>query len=64
MTELWRTLVDSESRWEAGWPEGTLADLRSPEGVREVVGQRLARLDTATIDLLELAAVAGHEFDL
>ena len=64
MTELWRTLVDSEARWEGGWPDGTLADLRSPEGVREVVGQRLARLDTATIDVLELAAVAGHEFDL
>ena len=46
MTELWRTLVDSEARWEGGWPEETLADLRSPEGVREVVGQRLARLDT------------------
>ncbi len=64
MTELWRTLRESEAWWESGWPAGTLADLRSPEGVREVVGQRLARVDTATIDLLELAAVAGQEFDL
>ncbi len=64
MTELWRTLRDSDVQWDGGWPTGVLADLASPEGVREVVGQRLARLDTATIDVLELAAVAGHEFDL
>ena len=38
---------------------GALAGLGSPEGVREVVGQRLARLSTATTALLELAAVAG-----
>ncbi|HEY4823429.1 MAG TPA: LuxR C-terminal-related transcriptional regulator, partial [Solirubrobacteraceae bacterium] len=34
------------------------------EGVREVVSQRLARLSTATTRRLELAAVAGPEFDL
>src|SRR4051794_7534928 len=41
-----------------------LAGLGSPEGVREVVGQRLDRLTAATTALLELAAVAGPEFDL
>ena len=32
--------------------------------MREVVSHRLARLSTATTRLLELAAVAGQEFDL
>ena len=53
--ELWRSLVD------AGEP---LAELGTPESVREVVGQRLARLRPATRDLLELAATAGAEFEL
>jgi DNA-binding CsgD family transcriptional regulator len=67
MTELWRTLLESETAsvhdGSAGLA-GALADLGSPEGVREVVSQRLSRLSTATIGLLELAAVAGPEFDL
>jgi DNA-binding CsgD family transcriptional regulator/tetratricopeptide (TPR) repeat protein len=40
------------------------AELASPESVREVVSQRLARLGPATTDLLEVAATAGAEFDL
>jgi DNA-binding CsgD family transcriptional regulator len=67
MTELWRTLLDSGIVSRAGDDEQlTLAvgQLGSPEGVREVVSQRLAKLDAATIRLLELAAVAGPEFDL
>jgi DNA-binding CsgD family transcriptional regulator/tetratricopeptide (TPR) repeat protein len=67
MTELWRTLLETEtlSHGDGGARlAGALADLGSPEGVREVVGQRLARLSTATTALLELAAVAGAEFDL
>ncbi len=67
VTELWRTLLETEAssldddsaRWAA-----VLADLGSTEGVREVVSQRLARLNAPTTSLLELAAVAGHEFDL
>ena len=67
MTELWRTLLESGT---ASVHDGgtrlahALAELGSPEGVREVVSQRLARLSSATIRLLELAAVAGPEFDL
>ena len=67
MTELWRTLLDTETMSVS---EGStrlarvVTDLGSPEGVREVVSQRLARLSDATTQLLELAAVAGPEFDL
>ncbi len=67
MTELWRTLLESEtvSVYDAGARLAhAVADLGSPEGVREVVSQRLARLSTATTRLLELAAVAGREFEL
>ena len=67
MTELWRTLLESEtvSVHDGGTRLArAVADLGSPEGVREVVSQRLARLSTATTRLLELAAVAGPEFDL
>jgi DNA-binding CsgD family transcriptional regulator len=67
MTELWRTLLETHalSAHDGGAPIArALADLGSPEGVREVVSQRLARLDASTTGLLELAAVAGPEFDL
>ncbi|MGZ4201319.1 MAG: helix-turn-helix transcriptional regulator [Thermoleophilaceae bacterium] len=67
MTELWRTVLEREpAAVEDGGARlaGALAALGSPEGVREVVTQRLARLSTATTTLLELAAVAGPVFDL
>src|SRR3954469_18844804 len=63
--ELWRTLV------ETGVVEvvdgtvrltGSPTHPRTPESVREVVSQRLARLAPGTTDLLELAATAGGEF--
>jgi DNA-binding CsgD family transcriptional regulator/tetratricopeptide (TPR) repeat protein len=65
--ELWRALV------ETGVLELTDGALRltrspdelgTPESVREVVSERLARLAPATTDLLELAATAGGEFEL
>jgi DNA-binding CsgD family transcriptional regulator/tetratricopeptide (TPR) repeat protein len=65
--ELWRALV------ETGIVEVTggrvrvtrpLAELGTPESVREVVSQRLSRLAPRTSDLLELAAAAGPEFEL
>ncbi len=65
--ELWRALeetgavevVDGTIR-----VTGSPAELGSPESVREVVSQRLARLNPGTSDLLELAATAGAEFEL
>ena len=65
--ELWRALVETGTVDLAG---GTIrvtrspAELGSPESVREVVSQRLARLAPPTGDLLELAATAGAEFEL
>ena len=67
VTEVWRTLVESDALPVHGggrWLADILAQLGSPEGVREVVSQRLGRLTVPTTALLELAAVAGPEFDL
>jgi DNA-binding CsgD family transcriptional regulator len=65
LTELWRTLLESELTLNADAElADVLAGIDSPEGVREVVGQRLTRLDPATTALLETAAVVGSEFEL
>lgn len=34
-----------------------------PDGVREVMGRRLTRLDPGTVEVLRIAAVVGAEFD-
>jgi DNA-binding CsgD family transcriptional regulator/tetratricopeptide (TPR) repeat protein len=65
--ELWRALVETRAvEVEGGTARVTRppAELGSPESVREVVSQRLSRLAPGTIDLLELAATAGREFQL
>ena len=65
--ELWRALVDAgavevtDGRLRLSRP---LAELGTPESVREVVNRRLAGVAPTTADLLELAAVAGPEFGL
>jgi DNA-binding CsgD family transcriptional regulator/tetratricopeptide (TPR) repeat protein len=65
--ELWRALIETNA---VDTTDGVVrvrrspAELESPESVREVVSRRLARLAPRTCDLLELAAVAGSEFEL
>jgi DNA-binding CsgD family transcriptional regulator len=64
--ELWRALL------EAGAVEVTddrllvrraPEELETPQGVRDVVGLRLARLAAGTRDVLDLAATAGATFE-
>ncbi|MFI5028667.1 MAG: ATP-binding protein, partial [Solirubrobacterales bacterium] len=65
--ELWRALVETGIVEVAGGQVRVtrpLTELGTPESVREVVSQRLSRLAPRTTDLLELAAVAGPEFEL
>lgn len=65
--ELWRHLVDNgdlvhvRGRWRAARP---LGEVSSPEGVREVVAARLARLPDETRRMLHLAAVVGTRFPI
>jgi len=63
VTEVWRALVETGAAEPGADVGASLAALGTPEGVRDVVGQRLARLDPGTQDVLELAAVAGPEFE-
>jgi DNA-binding CsgD family transcriptional regulator/tetratricopeptide (TPR) repeat protein len=65
--ELWRSLLETQVvqlTGDALRVAGPLSDLVSPEGVREVVSERLTRLAPTTSDLVELAAAAGGEFEV
>jgi tetratricopeptide (TPR) repeat protein len=66
LCELWRELRDSGGLdvTEPVRLTRPLTELRGPERVAELVRQRLARLDAETVALLELAAVAGPQFEL
>ncbi len=65
--EIMRNLVESgalvvrDGRWTS---DLTLAQVGLPEGVREVVGRRISRLDEPTQRSLSVAAVIGAEFDV
>jgi DNA-binding CsgD family transcriptional regulator/tetratricopeptide (TPR) repeat protein len=63
LTELWRALVETGAARRGADLAGSLAALDTPEGVRDVVSQRLSRLAPATQASLELASVAGPEFE-
>ena len=43
---------------------GTMAGLKLPDGVRDVIGQRLSRLSTKFREVLTTAALIGRGFDL
>ena len=65
--EVLRHLVETGvvDRGEEGWSTRLPVDeLGIPEGVREVVGRRLARLSDDTNQALRIAAVVGPEFEL
>jgi DNA-binding CsgD family transcriptional regulator/tetratricopeptide (TPR) repeat protein len=65
--ELWRAAVETGIVEVTGGRvrvTGSLTQFSTPESVREVVSQRLSRLGPRTIELLELAATAGPEFEL
>ena len=65
--ELWQHLVEAgqlvcpQGRWRLA---GSITDVPSPEGVREVVEARLTPLPSDTRDVLAAAAVLGEAFDL
>ena len=64
--EVLRHLAESGAvkRSEEGWTTRLpVDDLGIPEGVREVVGRRLARLSDETNKALRVAAVVGPEFE-
>ena len=61
MTETIRLLSESGelSAVHAGTPDG----IRIPEGVRDVIGQRLNRLSERCNEVLTAASIIGREFD-
>jgi predicted ATPase/class 3 adenylate cyclase len=65
--EVLRHLAESGAveRHEGVWTTRLPVDqLGIPEGVREVVGRRLARLSDGTNQILRIASVVGPEFEL
>jgi pimeloyl-ACP methyl ester carboxylesterase len=65
--EVLRHLAETGAiyRRGGGWTTHlTVEEMRIPEGVREVIGQRLSRLSEECNSILTIAAVIGREFDL
>lgn len=63
--EVIRHLAESEAAVRGAGrvaADQLLAELGVPEGIREVMDRRLARLPEAASDVLEVAAVIGREF--
>ena len=53
------------ARRDGGWAvDGPIQQIGIPEGVREVVGRRLAHLSPSTNEALEVGAVIGMDFTL
>ena len=66
VTEMLRHLDDAGRLTRLDGPEAPLgfAEVGLPEGIRELIGRRLARLSDTTRGLLTFAAVVGREFGL
>ncbi len=67
VSELWRALEEdgiADGDGTGARLARSLTERAAPEGVREVVGRRLARLAPEAVELLELAATAGSELEL
>jgi class 3 adenylate cyclase len=65
--EVFRHLAETGAieRREGGWGTSLpVEELGIPEGVREVVGRRLARLSKETNEILRVASVVGADFEL
>jgi DNA-binding SARP family transcriptional activator len=65
--ELWRELVETDGVDISGdivRLARPLEEFSTPQSVRDVVHHRLSRLSPPTAELLELAAVAGSQFEL
>ncbi len=66
VAEVLRHLIESggvrfvDGRWIVPDPD----QIDVPEGVRDVIGQRLSRLSDVANDVLRAASVVGREFDL
>ena len=67
LEEVVRHLLETGGAfWEAGRWQMSMASVESlsiPEGIRELVGQRLSQLSEAGNDVLTRAAVLGAQFD-
>lgn len=57
---------DAQGRWTGEWnlSPALINEASVPAGVREAIGVRAARLDTQTLNVLGIAAVAGKHFDV
>ncbi len=64
--ELIRHLVETGVASYAGgrWRVGPITDAGVPDGIRDLVRDRLALLPSSTVELLETAAVFGQDFDV
>jgi len=63
MNEVIRLLVERGELGDSDSVDGGTPALEVPQGVLEVIGQRLSRLSTECNDLLTTAAVIGRQFD-
>ena len=64
VVEVLRHLTESGAIGGEGTVGEMLGPLAVPDGVKDVIGQRVARLGPATHRLLVTASVLGHEFEL